>query len=107
MALESRGYKGKMIKGVVLVNGLKGMEVERCMIHKASHPQEQCFLQHSTAACSRPHQPPFFISLCRQSECNRILINASSSPLTSSSEYASEDEDDGAKRVSLANRDLR
>lgn len=46
------------------------MEVERCMIHKASHPQERCFLlQHSTAACSRLHQTPFFFfSLCKRTE---------------------------------------
>lgn len=44
--------------------GLKGMEVEKCMIHKASHPQEQCFLlQRSTAACFHLHQPPVIFLL--------------------------------------------
>lgn len=100
VALESRERKGKKIKGVVLVNGLKGMEVERCMIHKASHPPtgtvfSSSSTQHySTAACSRLHQPPFFVSLCRRSECASILINASSSLLISSNVHASENDDE-------------
>lgn len=69
------------------------------MYDSQGQPPTGTVFSSSTQHCSMlpSSSAPFFVSLCRRSECDRILINASSSLLISSTVYASEDEDDGAK----------